>query len=281
MGLVIGQKNPKTIKSEEIGNEYRERMNNKGAAAAAAAEEQKRMQDASNQDKLGGGSPIPKTLEEEEKALRHNDELLTRIMALPKKEQPQALKDAGFPLLSEMKAKVIADEKAKAEKLDAIMAMPLEERVGALLDAGFNEEAAAENARISAMKKWSAIIDLFSKYGAINKADAETYDKLTKASDPEGTAQDRVIYCQENGLEELGNYYNAIIEGKETFESVEEWLAKTYKAPGIDNGEGDGAPADAAATQAPTTEAENADGAGADAETKKKPGRPAGSTKKD
>ena len=39
MGIVVGNNNPKTIKSEEIGNAYRQGMNNAAEAAKNRLEE--------------------------------------------------------------------------------------------------------------------------------------------------------------------------------------------------------------------------------------------------
>lgn len=282
MGLVIGQKNPKHVNSEEIGQEYRERMNNKTAAAEAQAEEQARLNGAGKQNEEK--PQIPTTVEEEEAVLRKNDELLTHIMGLEKSEQPQALRDSGFPLLAEKKEKEIAEVAARAKKLADIMAMPEEERVGALLDAGFNEEAAAENKRLSLAKKWSALIILLGEKKISATQDPAIYPVLEKASNYDLSVEERLAILREGGLDVVADCFEKVVGG----EDVEAVVAAVAPAPAAE------APADNAAagdsnsagTEAPepgtdaAAAAENADAAPAGEPEKKKVGRPAGSTTK-
>ena len=283
MGIQVGEKNPRHIKSEEIGQHYRQAMNSKADAAAAAAEEQKRLDEAKNQAQ---NRITPKTIEEEKAALSHDNDLLTRIMAMPKPEQPQALREAGYPLLADQKAKEIADEVEREQKLSAIMAMPETDRIGALLDAGFTEEAAAENKRMGLARNWSAIITLLNDLGYISIADENTHAVLDQASAMDDN-DNRIAYCKENGLEIVANAFYAIVNGaafadleKELREkkAAEDAAAKVAEEANGGDG-GDAAPS-------PETEvgggdaAPEAEGDKADAEEKKKPGRPAGSTKK-
>ena len=283
MGIQVGEKNPRHIKSEEIGQHYRQAMNSKADAAAAAAEEQKRMNDAKNQAQ---NRITPKTIEEEKAALSHDNGLLTRIMAMPKPEQPQALREAGYPLLADQKAQEVAEEIEREQKLSAIMAMPETDRIGALLDAGFTEEAAAENKRMGLVRNWSAIITLLNDLGYISVADEKTHAVLEQASEMDDN-DNRIAYCKENGLEIVANAFYAIVNGaafaeleKELREkkAAEDAAAKKAEEAKVGDG-GDAAPS-------PETEkgggdaAPEAEGDKTDAEEKKKPGRPAGSTKK-
>lgn len=283
MGIQVGEKNPRHIKSEEIGQHYRQAMNSKADAAAAAAEEQKRMNDAKNQAQ---NRITPKTIEEEKAALSHDNDLLTRIMAMPKPEQPQALREAGYPLLADQKAQEVAEEVEREQKLSAIMAMPETDRIGALLDAGFTEEAAAENKRMGLARNWSAIITLLNDLGYISIADENTHAVLEQASEMDDN-DNRIAYCKENGLEIVANAFYAIVNGaafadleKELREkkAAEDAAAKEAEEAKVGDG-GDAAPS-------PETEvgggdaAPEAEGDKTDAEEKKKPGRPAGSTKK-
>ena len=283
MGIQVGEKNPRHIKSEEIGQHYRQAMNSKADAAAAAAEEQKRLDEAKNQAQ---NRITPKTIEEEKAALSHDNDLLTRIMAMPKPEQPQALREAGYPLLADQKAKEVAEEAEREQKLSAIMAMPETDRIGALLDAGFTEEAAAENKRMGLARNWSAIITLLNDLGYISIADEKTHAVLEQASEMDDN-DNRIAYCKENGLEIVANAFDAIVNGA-AFADLEKELRekkaaedaaakKAEEAKGGDGGdaapspETDGGGGDAAP---------EAEGDKTDAEEKKKPGRPAGSTKK-
>lgn len=270
MGIQVGEKNPRHIKSEEIGQHYRQAMNSKADAAAAAAEEQKRMNDAKNQAQ---NRITPKTIEEEKAALSHDNGLLTRIMAMPKPEQPQALREAGYPLLADQKAQEVAEEIEREQKLSAIMAMPETDRIGALLDAGFTEEAAAENKRMGLVRNWSAIITLLNDLGYINIDDENTHSVLEQASEMDDN-DNRIAYCKENGLEIVANAFYAIVNGA-AFADLEKGLREKKAAE------------DAAAKKAEEAKvgdggdaAPEAEGDKTDAEEKKKPGRPAGSTKK-
>ena len=302
MGIQVGEKNPRHIKSEEIGQHYRQAMNSKADAAAAAAEEQKRLDEAKNQAQ---NRITPKTIEEEKAALSHDNDLLTRIMAMPKAEQPQALREAGYPLLADQKAKEVAEEAEREQKLSAIMAMPETDRIGALLDAGFTEEAAAENKRMGLARNWSAIITLLNDLGYISIADENTHAVMEQASGMDDN-DSRIAYVKENGLEIVGTTFEAIVNGaafadieKELKEKKAAETAATKPEDGAGAGVADTAPAPAEdaeggdAAPEPASEGEKADASGdADAagegageaapaaEEKKKPGRPAGSTKK-
>lgn len=302
MGIQVGEKNPRHIKSEEIGQHYRQAMNSKADAAAAAAEEQKRLDEAKNQAQ---NRITPKTIEEEKAALSHDNDLLTRIMAMPKAEQPQALREAGYPLLADQKAKEVAEEAEREQKLSAIMAMPETDRIGALLDAGFTEEAAAENKRMGLARNWSAIITLLNDLSYISIADENTHAVLEQASGMDDN-DSRIAYVKENGLEIVGTTFEAIVNGaafadieKELKEKKAAETAATKPEDGAGAGVADTAPAPAEeadggdAAPEPESEGEKADASGdADAagegageaapaaEEKKKPGRPAGSTKK-
>lgn len=285
MGIQVGEKNPRTIKTEEIGQQYRQTMNSKADAEAAAAAEKKRMDDAKKQAQ---NRIEPKTIEEEKAALSHDNDLLTRIMALPKEEQPKALRDAGYPLLADQKEGEIKEEKERADKLASIMAMPEDDRVGALLDAGFTEEAAAENKRIGLAKQWSAVISLLSQYGRIKVNVENTHAVLEQASAMEDDAS-RIAYCRENGLADVADLFEAVLNGKTIAEIDEELKAQTPPADeGEKNGQCEGV-GDADAAPAPESETaegtgdaapEGGDAAPAEEAEKRKVGRPAGSTKK-
>lgn len=283
MGIQVGEKNPRHIKSEEIGQHYRQAMNSKADAAAAAAEEQKRMNDAKNQAQ---NRITPKTIEEEKAALSHDNALLTRIMAMPKPEQPQALREAGYPLLADQKAQEVAEEIEREQKLSAIMAMPETDRIGALLDAGFTEEAAAENKRMGLARNWSAIITLLNDLGYISIADEKTHAVLEQASEMDDN-DNRIAYCKENGLEIVANAFYAIVNGA-AFADLEKELrekkaaedAAAKKAEEAKGGDGGDAAPSPETEEGSGDAAPEAEGDKTDAEEKKKPGRPAGSTKK-
>lgn len=268
MGIVVGNNNPKTIKSEEIGNAYRQGMNNAAEAAKNRLEEDRLFENASKQS----------------------------VNRLDKPEETGGT-------IAEHKAEIEAEKAAKeAERkalLEKIMAMPEEERVGALIDAGFNQEAAAENQRIADAKNWSALITVLNKYGVINIADENTHDILEKASDPAGTNEDRIAFVRENGIETLASLFEKVVSGETTvadieneFEEKAEEEAKA-KAAAENAGAGESAPAYEApangeggeGTEAPGTgdadgKGEGEGGDNADSQEKRKPGRPAGSTNK-
>ena len=257
MGIQVGEKNPRHIKSEEIGQHYRQAMNSKADAAAAAAEEQKRLDEAKNQAQ---NRITPKTIEEEKAALSHDNDLLTRIMAMPKAEQPQALREAGYPLLADQKAKEVAEEAEREQKLSAIMAMPETDRIGALLDAGFTEEAAAENKRMGLARNWSAIITLLNDLGYISIADENTHAVLEQASGMDDN-DNRIAYCKENGLEIVANAFYAIVNGA-AFADIEKELKEKKAAETAATKPEDGAGAGVADTApAPAEEAEGGDAA--------------------
>ncbi len=281
MGIVVGNNNPKTIKSEEIGNAYRQGMNNAAEAAKSRLEEDRLFENASKQS----------------------------VNRLDKPEETGGTIDEHKAEIEAEKAAKEAERKALLEK---IMAMPEEERVGALIDAGFNQEAAAENQRIADAKNWSALITVLNKYGVINIADENTHDILEKASDPAGTNEDRIAFVRENGIETLASLFEKVVSGETTVADIEnefeekakaeaEAAAKAEeeakaKAAAENAGAGESAPADEApangeggeggeGTEAPGTG--DADGKGdgeggdnADSQEKRKPGRPAGSTNK-
>lgn len=290
MGIQVGEKNPRIIKSEEIGQHYRQAMNSKAEAQAAAEEEQKRMNEAKNQAQ---NRVEPKTIEEEKAALSHDNALLTSIMAMPKQEQPQALREAGYPLLADQKAKEVAEEVEREQKLSAIMAMPETDRIGALLDAGFTEEAAAENKRIGLARQWSAIIDLLNDLGYISIADENTHAVLEQASDMDDN-DSRIAYCKENGVEIVGTTFEAVLNGtafadiekelkeKKAAEDAEAKAAEEAAGDGGDAGTGEGDGDKAPDADAGGEKAEDAADAApaSEAEEKRKPGRPAGSTTK-
>lgn len=292
MGIQVGEKNPKVIKSEEIGQQYRQTMNDKAEAKAAAEEEQRRLKEAKMQTQQGQGM-TPKTVDEEKAALSHDNATLNRIMALPEEEQPQALREAGYPLFADQKAKEVADKVKREKMLAEIMAMPEEDRVGALLDAGFTQEAAAENKRLGEARKWSQIISLLGQYGFININNEETHAILEHASNMPDN-ESRIAYCKENGLAIVANVFTEALNGtplskidKSLYDMREKEAAAIKAAAektqdgGSEGGEGaagDGAPAPEAGEAGKP--ADEGSGDGAPANEKKKPGRPAGSTKK-
>ncbi len=288
MAIKIGEKSPKTLKSEEIGQQYRQSMNNKADAAAAASAEQARLKEAATQTQQEHGI-TPKTVEEEKAALSHENETLTRIMSLPKEEQPQALREAGFPLLADQKAKEVAEAVEREKRLAEIMAMPEEARIGELLEAGFMDEAAAENKRISNNRKWSAVIKMLQDYGFIDLKDEKT-SILEEASVIEDF-ETRIAFCKEHGFSIVGEIFAEALNGT-PLSKIDKSLSNSRDKTNARNAEKTKAKAEVKAVDQGNAETKeepvNTDDDGTPEtqkeapapEEKKKPGRPAGSTKK-
>ncbi len=189
----------------------------------------------------------PTYTEDERKAL------VASLMRLPKDKVVPALRSAGLDAeADELEQKMAQSHlvELRKEKVTEIMKLSEGERVAALLDAGFNEEAAAESKRQAESQLWSAVVSLLDKYGVIQISDEQTHSVLEQASNEAITTAERVLFCNENGLEVLGKYYTAAISGTALDDIETELKAESVRVASEKEGVGEGGEVAAAETGA-------------------------------